>query len=118
LNVPTVIKYMNEGLLSLSGLGVDEADALKNVFGKTFFQGIPPPSKIFDGNSVANGRMAYRFLNNVAIKGPGGSDRQRVINYTSKVNQDARGKSYDWYAPRFKRFFDCYGAFPRTNIYY
>jgi RHS repeat-associated protein len=58
----------------------------------------------FDGDVVANGRMAARIL----LATGGRNDRERAQRYTSVVNQRVRGISYDNYAPLFEKFFKCY----------
>jgi hypothetical protein len=84
--------------VSLSGLTYD------GIFGSTFFDKDNKPIKTFTGNPLQNGQMAARRLNAM----PGKTEKEKVTNYTAPASRGARANSYDWYAPKFKTFFDCF----------
>jgi hypothetical protein len=84
--------------VSLSGLTYD------GIFGSTFFDKDNKPIKTFTGNPLQNGQMAARRLN----AAPGKTEKEKVTNYTAPASRGDRANSYDWYAPKFKTFFDCF----------
>jgi hypothetical protein len=85
----------SKGRYGVSNTGLSD----KDIYGVT-----ADANSGFDGDPLANGRMASRKL----MSNGGKTDRERAQRYTSPVNQRVRGLSYDNFAPLFANFFDCY----------
>jgi hypothetical protein len=86
------VKYINPG-----GISVYE------VFGEPYTPEGKP--SFFTGNPVANARMGARKLLRI-----GKTDEERAVRYVGPKGREWRLKSYQEFAPRFKSFFDQYGA--------